>query len=357
MPPIQGASTSPALAQSALQQLAAIDATPQQRVLTLRSPRTGPLDVVHHVQGLARVDCGDHAILVCSVSGKGRGSLWFARFDRVPDASRLGRRQLAKHGSSVAELSTETPHPGGIQSAGTLLAVASEDGGHWAQVDIYDLTNPERPFLKDTLPLDNSQGGGVSQLTKSRACWSAFTRLGADDYLLFVGGRDNAEQEGWFYRYTPRAFKKWTFEGNFAGVPVSSVNPAWGPHNGAAFVQTAADSEPHLIGFGSKGNSNGDEYQPRLRCFSVERPSSARAPEGALRPTGSARLHHLPPAAPRTFELDRAKFGTLGINPRWGTTAFVEDDGRLCLYVSERNAEPPSPGQAHELQIMELSAH
>ena len=280
------------------------------------------------------MDCGDHAILVCSASGTGRGSLWFARFELCRTKVVAGDASCRSRAAAWRSCSRRRR----IQVVSRPRHVARRGlGGRWTLGPGRHLRPDEsgRPFLCDTLPLDNSQGGGVSQLTKSKACWSAFTRLDADEYLLFVGGRDNASQEGWFYRYTPRALKKWTFEGNFAGAPVSTVNPAWGPHNGATFVQTATDPGPRLLGFGSQGTSNGDEYRPRLRCFAVQRPTDGATPAA---PSAS-------PSAPATSSSTGRASERWESIPRWGTTAFVEVDGRLCLYVSERNGEPPTSGR------------
>jgi hypothetical protein len=327
------------------QQLTAIDDAVNKRRLILRIPDQGAIDLANHVQGIARIDHADKFTLVCSRSGPKHGALWFGQFSFAADKQVPGRRCPSEVGETVATLTTSLAHPGGIQASGSLLAVACDADAGYAQVDIYDVSDPRKPRLRDTLPLDNSQGGGVSQLSSSRCGWTSFARVGTDEYLLFVGGRSYAQREGWFYRYTPHGSQKWHFEGNFTGTPSSSSSDAWGPQHGAALVRTSGDPEPCLITFGTKGTKDGDEFRARLRCFALRRPSQ-----------GSDRLFQLPNEQPRSWDLASAKFQKLGINPRWGSTALVEDDGRLVLYITARNPRPSLKDKVYELEIAELTA-
>lgn len=331
---------------SIAEQLGLLDARSEKRQLKLATLRSGPIDlggVANHVQGVTRTDRGNRATLVISVAGDKHGELWLAEFDLVRDPERAGCSRIDSEGHVVKALPMQLPHPGGLQASGDLLAVASEAGTGWARIEIFDIARSTQPRLIDTLVLDNSLKEGVAQQTGSKAGWLSFAELGPDEYVLFVGGRSFAQNEGWFYRYLPRADVRWIFEGSFAGKPISSAASAWGPQNGAAFVR-AGGSAPHLVTFGAKGTEGGDSFTPRLRCFSLE--STPQRPY---------RLQHEPSTAPMTYSFRDSGLGKLfGPNARWGSTAFVDASGELLAYFTARNPRPREVDHVHELEILEF---
>jgi hypothetical protein len=330
-----------------LPQFLSFQAHALRRTLVLESPIRGPIDlnevIENHIQGITRVDDEGGATLIVSLSGSRHGALWFARFDLVPDKQRPGRRCLARRGRTVAALRTTTAHPGGIQASGDLLAVAAEADKGWARIDIYDIADPTAPTLVDTLPLDDSHGGGVFQVSDSKAGFVAFSAVGPDEYFLFIGGRSYAKKQGWFFRYTPREATRWHFEGPFTGNPISSTANAWGPQNGAAMVRGSCDPEPYLLTFGSKGSDGFDAFRTRLRCFTMDRSS------------GPTRLVQEPTQHPRTLAFGADAFSKLGPNQRWGASAFVDAQGLLHMYFTARNARPRGLDAVHDLEIAELS--
>lgn len=333
--------------QSIPEQLGRIDRRSAARTLRLATKDKGALDVgaiEHHVQGVTRVDGTDRATLAVSVSGAHHGQLWLAEFELQPDGDRPGCKQLAETGQVVSVVQTGLPHPGGLQAAGSLLAVACEAPSGWARIEIFDIAAPTRPRLVDSLTLDGSLHEGMSQRVGSKAGFLLFGSLARGEYLLFVGGRSFAQQEGWFYRYTPRVDPAWIFEGGFAGTPLSSADDAWGPQHGAAFVHCPGDVRPYLVTLGSKGAGDKDAFVPRLRAFSLERS-----------PGRPFALQHEPKAAPRSYGLENADLSHfLGPNPRWGSTAFVDAAGQLLCYFTARKAHPRFGDHVHELEICEL---
>lgn len=328
------------------EELLAIDAECERRSLILRTPRKGPLDLdevlENHVQGITRVDQGDSAGVICSVSGSKQGMLWLARFDLEKDPLRPGQRRLAKVGTTVSTIATPTPHPGGIQASGDMLAVPSEADSGFARVDLYVVDDLAMPMLVDTLHLDDLHVGGLWKPGGSKAGFLAFNRIGANEYLLFIGGRSFAQKEGWFYRYTPGAPNPWALEGTFTGTPISKGTNAWGPQNGAAFVQMGSDKVPYLITFGSKSTERGDVYRTRVRCFTVDGSGS-----------GTSVLTQQPLEDPFAVALESAKLDKAP-NQRWGSTAFVDADDRLLVYFTARNAKPNPDDLVHELEIAEI---
>jgi len=329
------------------EQLGRIDQHSAARTLRLLTREQGALDLSkleHHIQGITRVDQGDGAVLALSVSGPQQGQLWLAEFALLADRDRPGCKQLAEEGRVVSVMATGLPHPGGLQAAGSLLAVPCEAPSGWARIEMFDISTPGRPRLVDSLTLDGSLHEGMSQRVGSKAGFLLFGTLSPDEYLLFVGGRSFAQKEGWFYRYTPRVDPAWIFEGSFAGLPSSSVSEAWGPQHSAAFVQGLADAQPYLITLGSKGAGDLDAFTPRLRVFSLQRV-----------PGRPFHLQHEPLAEPKNYSLRHAALSNfLGPNPRWGSTVFVDGQGELFCYFTARKARPRFGDHVHELEICEL---
>jgi hypothetical protein len=330
------------------EQLGLIDQQSASRTLRLVTRERGAIDLLaleHHVQGITRVDRSDEsALLALSVSGEHHGQLWLAEFALEPDPQRPGRRRLAEEGQVVSVVATGLPHPGGLQACAHLLAVPCEATKGWARIEIFDIAVPTQPRLVDSLTLDNSLHEGVSQLTGSKAGFLLFGALGLNEYLLFVGGRSFAQNEGWFYRYTPRVDPAWTFEGTFAGVPRAASGDSWGPQNCAAFVHCKADQAAYLIMLGVKDDSGSDAYTPRLRVFTLER-----------RPGRPFGLQPQPQPRPQTYALRQAELsGFLGPNSRWGSTAYVDPAGELFCYFTARKARPRPGDHVHVLEICEL---
>lgn len=346
--------------QSIPEQLGRLDQQCSTRTLRLLTRNRAALELCalpHQVQGITRIDRGDRATLALSVAGAQHGQLWLAEFDLIRDEARPGTRKLAQEGRVVSVVSTGLPHPGGLQAAGHLLAVPCQAASGWARIEIFDIGTPSRPRLVDSLTLDGSLDEGASQRGGSKAGFLLFGALARDEYLMFVGGRSQAESEGWFYRYTPHVDPAWSFEGCFAGAPSSSVEDAWGPQHAAAFVDSAADGRPYLITLGTQV-SPGDGLMPLLRVFSLERTPGRRF--GLL---------HEPAPAPKTYRLrDAQLMNFLRQSARWGSTAFADAQGELWFYFTAHTLEPcthatASDGQpsrpvdlVHELQICELRA-
>ncbi|HEY6879470.1 MAG TPA: hypothetical protein VI299_15695, partial [Polyangiales bacterium] len=308
--------------ESLLGELAAIDRRCEVRSLRLRTLRVGPIDVAsiaNHVQGITRFDREGAAYFAVSVSGPKHGEIWLARFE-------LKRGDASVGGAVIASLQTELAHPGGLQACGDLLAVACEGDSGWARVEVYDVSDPTQPRLRDTLVLDNSLREGVSQLTRSKAGWLGFGRLTESEYLLFVGGKRFGEKEGWFYRYRPQAAQRFDYAGPFAGKVVSTRSGAWGPQSGVAIVNAGAGA-PALVTFGAEGGSGRASLKSEMRCFSI-----------GLVEHGPTTLSQEPRQAPALYRFASADLSKLfGANARWGTTAFLDASGRLLTYFTARN--------------------
>jgi hypothetical protein len=332
-----------------LRELGDIDGHSEVRSLRIKTPRTGPLSVPevleHHVQGVARTRVGGRDVLIISLSGEHRGELWMCEFALEADPTQPGRSpRLASEGKVRRTFPTALPHPGGIQAHQNLLAVASEADTGSARVDIYDLAGVSaRPQY--TLLLDGSLLEGPSQAEHSKAGWVAFSALGPDEYLLFVGGRHFATQEGWFYRFRPAAQKPWSFAGMCHGTDDPRLHAHWGPQNGAALLKLGEQDDLQLLTFGSKGSDGRDGMRPRLRCFAL---TQAPGQPCTLTPEATDQ--------PGAYALPHADFSRLfGPNPRWGSGAFVDQDGALLTYFTARNARPDHEG-VHTLELLEVRA-
>lgn len=333
---------------SVVDALSALNRSCEARTLHLRTQVSGPQtleDLIrNHVQGVTRLDRDDGATLVISTSGDDGGKLWFADFALVADDKHPERcARLAKTGEVVATAVPGLAHPGGLQGSGTLVAVACESDQGWAQVEVYDVSQVHAPYLLHKLVLNNSLKEGVAQLTRSKAAWLGFEALSADEYLLFVGGKQFGEKEGWFYRYRPKASANFAFAGPFAGSPVSSSQDAWGPQNSVAILHMGQPRVPMLISFGSNGDSGLDAMRSKLRCFSL-----------GLQDDGPCSLVQEVQTSPRTFKLPEANLAPLfGANARWGSSAFVDRDGELLLYFTARNPQRDRAGR-YVLEITEV---
>ncbi len=337
-------------AASIVSALTALDANCEMRTLKLRTLRTGPAGLVElikdHVQGFTRVDHGSRSTIVVSISGEDRGELWFADFARESDPEHPGRcPRLAKTGDVVSTANPATKHPGGLQGSGNLVAVPCEADAGWARIEIYDITDVRTPQLVDSFVLNNSLKEGVTQLTRSKAGWLGFAPLDEQDHLLFVGGPKFGELNGWFYRYSPRAFegRRFAFAGNFAGKPRSTSNDAWGPQSNVAMVRTPQGAAPMVVTFGAQGAKGREALRSKIRCFSLD----------MANPAACGLVHELQ-SAPTSFDLDKAHIDDFfGANARWGSSAFVDADGELLLYFTSRNAREDKNG-VYVLDILEV---
>lgn len=308
----------------------------ERRTIDLRTSRKDLLAVDYHVQGLARIDHpNDVSSLVCSAGDAPSGSLWIANFHREHYTTPQGRTRtrLAARGTTVSTVRTPTTHPGGMQAAGTWLAVANEDRGITPSVDIYDLARPDSAQLHARLDLHGKRGAG----------WVALALRGPDDLLLFIGGSDYALNESWLYAYQPSK-RRFRLEGSF---DARSCGVQWGPVNGGSlFVEPSG--RVFLITQGNKSKDGNDVYRERVRCYAL----SVAA--------GKVVLAQQPQSAPESYVIDAephpAWLGglyarTAGL--RWGSTVFGDQRGELVMYVSERNPLYCDDGFCH-LRIVEL---
>jgi hypothetical protein len=316
----------------------------ERRTLAFPTSRRGPLVVDYHVQGVARIDHPNGlTTLVCSASGQDSGTLWFSLFQRELYQGAQGRRRvrLKQPGAVQSTIVTASPHPGGMQALGSLLAVANEGGSGAPSVDLYDVSRPAAPTLRAHLDLPGAGGAG----------WVALAARGPDDYLLFIGGASFARRDSWLYSYCPsrNAFRR---EGTFAGKPSSTLpaEAAWGPQSGASlFVES--DGTVYLITQGSKGDSGNDAYRERVRCYELRTIPSGGGVVTLTQQPSRASENYVIDADPHPPRLGALFFRTPGL--RWGSTFFSDECGELILYATARNAIPNREG-VHVLEIVEV---
>jgi hypothetical protein len=311
----------------------------QRRSLDLKTSRKNLLPLDYHVQGITRIDHPSGlSTLACSAADEPTGTLWIASFQREHFTTKDGRAhtRLAQHGTTVATLPTTTPHPGGMQAAGTWLSVANEGRGLVPSVDIYDLANPSAPRHHDRLALQGQRGAG----------WVAMAQRSEDEFVLFVGGPGYAREDSWLYGYRPSR-KSFSLLGTFDGKPDTSP---WEPQNGGSlFVD--AKGLLYLITQGNKGTSGSDAYRERVRCFEL-----------TVTANKEVVLRQQPAVAPKTYRIDADPhpewLGELFFrtpNLRWGSGVFVDEHGELVMYVTARAPLYTDDGFCH-LEVVEIRA-